>query len=151
MEAMGSSLQNKKVYDPIRRRWLVATPEELVRQRILLHLTQELGYPPHAIAIEKKLSELPMLKHREVPDRRLDILCFESETLRPLLLIECKGVSLQDKMLSQVMGYNAFIGAPLICLANEREFLLGWDDETRPLPFERLPTYQTLCDETRSS
>lgn len=148
---MGSSLQNKKVYDSVRKKWLIATPEELVRQKILLYLIEELGYPAHAIAIEKKLSELPHLQDQKVPDRRLDILCYESGSYRPLLLIECKGVSLQEKMLSQVMGYNAFIGAPLICLANEGEFLLGWVDETRPLPFERLPTYQTLCDETRPS
>jgi hypothetical protein len=151
MGAMGSSPPNKRVFDRVRKKWLIATPEERVRQKILLHLTEELGYPSHAIVIEKKLSELPHLYGQKVPDRRLDILCFESVELRPLLLIECKSVSLQEKMLSQVMGYNAFIGAPLICLANEREFLLGWGCETRPLPFKGLPTYQTLCDETRPS
>lgn len=148
---MGSSLQSKKVYDAVRKKWLVATPEELVRQKILRYLTEKMGYPSHAIVIEKKLSELPHLQDQNVPDRRLDILCYESRSYRPLLLIECKGIALQEKMLSQVMGYNAYIGAPLICLANEGEFLLGWSDETRPLPFEGLPTYQTLCDETRPS
>lgn len=151
MEAMESSLPSKKVYDSVRKKWLVATPEELVRQKLLYHLVEELGYPSHAIIIEKKLSELPHLNQQKVPDRRLDILCYESGSCRPLLLIECKGVPLQKKMFSQVMGYNAFIGAPLICLANEGEFLLGWNDETKPLPFERLPTYQALRNETRSS
>ena len=147
MAAMVSSPQNKKVYDPIRKKWVIATPEELVRQKILNLLMHELGYPPHSIAIEKKLSELPHLQQEEVPVRRLDILCYETETLRPLLLIECKVVPLQEKMLAQVMGYNAFIKAPLICLANDGEFLLGWEDPKRAMSLNRLPNYKELCDE----
>lgn len=148
---MESSHLSKKVYDSIRNKWLIATPEELVRQKILNLLTGELGYPPHAIAIEKRLSELPHLLERDVPDRRLDILCYESETLRPLLLIECKGIRLQEKMLTQVMGYNAFIQAPLICLANDGEFLLGWEDPKRVMSLDQLPSYKKLCDETKPS
>jgi hypothetical protein len=147
MAAMVSSTQNKKVYDPIRKKWVIATPEELARQKILYLLTHELGYPPHAIAIEKKLSELPHLQQIEVPTRRIDILCYETGILRPLLLIECKGMPLQQKMLAQLMGYNAFIKAPLICLANDGEFLLGWEDPKRAMPLDRLPNYKKLCDE----
>ena len=130
---------------------MIATPEELVRQKILMLLTGKLGYPSHTIAIEKKLSELPHLQEKEVPIRRLDILCYESETLRPLLLIECKGIPLQEKMLSQVMGYNAFIKAPLICLANDKEFLLGWEDPKQAMSLDQLPSYKKLCDETKPS
>ncbi len=148
MAAMVSSPQSREVYDSIRKRWVSATPEELVRQKLLSLLVDKLGYPPHAIAIEKKLSELPHLKEIEVPSRRVDILCYESETLRPLLLIECKGVPLQEKMLSQVMGYNAFIGAPLICLANDGQFLLGWEDPKQAITLDRLPSYEKLRDET---
>ncbi len=139
------SPHTKEVYDSIRKKWLTATPEELVRQKILFLLVDKLGYPPHAIAIEKKLSELPHFQEVDVPSRRLDILCYESETLRPLLLIECKGISLQEKMLSQVMGYNAFIGAPLICLANDEEFLLGWKDPKQTVCLDRLPSYKEIC------
>lgn len=145
---MASSPQNKKVYDPIRKKWVIATPEELVRQKILNLLTSELGYPSHAIVVEKKLSELPHLQEEEVPVRRLDILCYETRAFRPLLLIECKGIPLQEKMLAQVMGYNAFIKAPLICLANDGEFLLGWEDPKRVMTLDRLPSYRKLCNET---
>ncbi|MDJ0652149.1 MAG: type I restriction enzyme HsdR N-terminal domain-containing protein [Simkaniaceae bacterium] len=145
---MVSSTQNKKIYDPIRKKWVMAIPEELVRQKILHLLTHELGYPPQAIAIEKKLSELPHLQQIEVPIRRLDILCCETKTLCPLLLIECKRTPLQQKMFAQLMGYNAFIKAPLICLANDREFLLGWEGPKRAMSLDRLPNYKELCDET---
>lgn len=148
---MGSSLPNKKVYDPIRKKWCVATPEECVRQKILIYLIEFLGYPPHAMSIEKKLSELPMVQGEKIPERRVDILCCESTSCRPLLLIECKGVPLSKKMLAQVSGYNAFIGAPLICLANDQELILGWGGDIRETPFKILPTYQALCDATRLS
>lgn len=151
MGAMGSSLPNKKVYDPIRKKWCVATPEECVRQKILIYLTETLGYPPHAMSIEKKLSDLPMAQGDKIPERRVDILCCESSSCRPLLLIECKGVPLSKKMLAQVTGYNAFIGAPLICLANDQELLLGWEGDGRKAPFKILPTYQVLCDATKLS
>lgn len=94
--------------------------------------------------IEKKLSEFPQLQMKGVPHRRLDILCLEGESLRPLLLIECKGIPLTEKMLAQVMGYNAFIGAPLICLADEEGFLLGWRDPKQAICQDRIPTYEEL-------
>ncbi|MEM8727345.1 MAG: type I restriction enzyme HsdR N-terminal domain-containing protein [Chlamydiota bacterium] len=144
---MALSRRNKEVYDPIRKKWVIATPEELVRQKILQLLTRELGYPPHAIAIEKKLSRLPRLRQATVPPRRLDVVCYETDTFRPLLLIECKGVPLREKMLAQVMGYNAFIKAPLICLANEGEFLLGWENPKRAMTLDRLPSYGELRHE----
>ena len=141
---MGSFLQNKKVYDPIRKKWVIETPEEVVRQKIVNLLTDERGYPSYVIVIEKKISELPHLLERKVPRRRLDILCYEAKTLRPLLLIECKGVPLQEKMFTQVMGYNVFIKAPLICLVNGQECLLGWEYPKRAMILDRFPSYKEL-------
>ena len=59
--------QNKKIYDPIRKRWVVATSEEIVRQKVLLCLTKNLGYPPQGIVVEKALSELPHLEKKKCP------------------------------------------------------------------------------------
>jgi len=147
MGVMQLSVPNKKVYDPIRKKWMIASPEEKVRQKILDLLINQLGYPSHGIAIEKNLSELPHLQEKKVPIRRLDILCYEGKTFAPLLLIECKAIPLQEKMLTQIMGYNAFIKAPLICLANEQTFLLGWENPKARMTFDRLPPYKKLCDE----
>ncbi|MCB1110710.1 MAG: type I restriction enzyme HsdR N-terminal domain-containing protein [Chlamydiia bacterium] len=141
---MGLSPQNKQIYDPIRKKWVDAFPEEIVRQHLLNHLVKDLGYPPHVMIIEKQLSELPHLQNTKVPSRRIDILCLESETLRPLLLIECKAVSIREKMFAQPLGYNAFIGAPLICLANQEELCLRWETEVSLNKLDRLPTYEQL-------
>lgn len=144
MEATGLSPLSRKIYDPIRKKWVEALPEEIVRQKILSHLVNDLGYPPQSIAIEKSLLELLHTSNEAVPNRRIDILCFETKTLQPLLLIECKAVRLEEKMLSQIMGYNAHIGAPLICLANEGEFLLRWKGEPLFEIENHLPSYAML-------
>jgi len=142
MAAMVLSPPNKQVYDSIRKKWVEATPEEIVRQKLLSFMVEHLGYPKHAFAIEKKLSEV--VQNAQVPNRRLDILCFETKSLKPLLLIECKAVSIHKKMFAQVMGYNAFIGAPLICLANQESTFLRWKDQE--VSQEGLPIYSELVN-----
>ena len=152
---MASCPPNKQVYDAIRKQWIEATPEEVVRQKLLHYMIHELGYPKHLIAVEKQLSELPQLKDQKktLPLRRLDILCFDKKSLSPLLLIECKSIPIQEKMLAQLLGYNAFVRAPFICLANDKQIVFGWMDEekgeyryhhTLP-PFEKL-----ICPQAKS-
>ena len=46
------------IFDPYRGRWVVETPEEIVRQSCLKLMVEELGYPSGLIAVEKTLKEL---------------------------------------------------------------------------------------------
>ena len=150
MEVMESSPQSKKreILDPIRQKWLVATPEEIVRQKCLAYLIDQCKFPRDVITIEKKLSELPhlSLRKQELPERRLDILCFAPKLDFPLLLIECKAVPLQEKMLSQVWGYNSYVGAPFVVLINDKELSFSWEEngETRYRDF--IPPYPELIN-----
>ena len=142
MAAMVSYPQNKEVFDPIRNVWIEATPEEIVRQSLLLRMITELNYPKHLIAVEKELTSLPHLikRKKEIPKRRLDILCFDNKFHRPLLLIECKAVPLKRAMLPQLLGYNAFVKAPYVCLVNDTHIVFGGEDgeSTSLPPFETL-------------
>lgn len=148
MEAMESSPQSKKreIFDRIRQRWLVASPEEIVRQKCITYLIETCQFPQEVILIEKSLSELPHLKlhKQQLPERRLDLLCFGPKLSFPLLLIECKAVPLQEKMLSQVWGYNSYVGAPFVALVNDQELSFSWEEngETRYRDF--IPPYQKL-------
>ena len=146
MEAMGLSPQNKEIYDPVREKWVDALPEEIVRQRMIRFLVTELGYPAHAILIEKSLSERPCLSRCQgrLPQRRIDILCHEAKTFRPLLLIECKATQIESKMFAQLLGYNAFIKAPLICLASPSAFSLRWEIKRDDLQPHEMPSYEEL-------
>jgi len=120
-----------KLYDPFRKAYVEATPEEIVRQTLLSFLVEKLSYPKHAIVVEKQLVEFSTLEKKKIPNRRVDILCFERKTFKPLLLIECKSVPINSKMLGQVMGYNAFVKAPFVCIANQKRLLLSWRDEKK--------------------
>lgn len=126
----------QQIYCPIRKMWVSALPEELIRQRLITLMTQTLGFPTAGLVIEKGLRQMPhlALSHKEIPDRRADIVCFAKgihpeHALYPLLLIECKAVPLTSKVMHQVMGYNHYLGAYFIAVANEHEVQVGWHDQ----------------------
>lgn len=119
---MASSSPSNQLFDPFRRLYVKATPEERVRQQWLIYLTESLGYPASLIAIEKSLKEIS--SHKKVPLRRADILCFAS-TGKPLLLIECKAVPLTAAMERQLRGYNYYVQAPYMALVNGNKGLFS--------------------------
>lgn len=114
-----------EIFCQIRKKWVAALPEEIIRQRLLRHMIEELGYPPQVIAVEKSLSQIPHLAGMKLPLRRADILCF-GPTIHPLLVIECKAVPLAPKALRQLVGYNFYLKSSYIALANETELKCGW-------------------------
>ena len=124
---------NETLYDAVRKKWVSATPEEAIRQNLIRFMVEQRGYPLKLIAVEKELSTLtphlashPFKKNPvKMPKRRVDIVVFSRETLRALLLIECKSIPLTEQFAQQVIGYNSFIGAPFVALANEGEILTG--------------------------
>lgn len=125
----------KKIFDPIRKKWSDATPEECVRQHWLKVLTEHLHYPKDWLVVEKQLSQLPHLAFSAVPDRRLDILCYakreNEDALFPLLLMECKKeTTLADSAMHQVIGYNHYVNAIFVAIVNLTDAKLGYFDKT---------------------
>lgn len=125
------------LFCPIRKSWVTALPEEKIRQRLLAHMIQNLGFPQSHLVVEKGLAQMPhlTLSNQNIPTRRADIICFSSgihsqHALYPLLLVECKAVPLTSKVLNQVAGYNHFLQAYYISVMNENEIKTGWYDRT---------------------
>lgn len=100
-----------EIFDEVRKKWLVCTPEEWVRQHTLKWLIEEKGYPQSNIQIEGglKLNQL---------QKRTDILCYKQG--KPYLLVECKRptVPITQKTFDQLFRYNGKINAPLLCVTN---------------------------------
>ncbi|GAB4235483.1 MAG: type I restriction enzyme HsdR N-terminal domain-containing protein [Chlamydiales bacterium] len=128
-------------------------PEERVRQCLLKAMVEELGYPKEQISIEKSLSQMPHLhlSNVKLPNRRADIVCFSKNIhqdypLWPLLVIECKAHQFSEEVKQQVKGYNYFLKAFFIAIANEREIETGWyDSSLQDYHFIKgLPTYDSL-------
>jgi len=141
------------IYDSIRKEFVKALPEEIVRQRLIRHMIDSLGYPYELIAVEKSLRQMPhmLLTDEDIPDRRADIICFvkgiqQGFDLYPLLMIECKSVKLTDKVISQVVGYNYYVNACFVAIANQDAIRLGWYDPItkRYIFVDGLPRYDEL-------
>lgn len=140
--------KRERLYDFIRKKWVDATPEEIIRQQILRQMVDSFGYPASLIAVEKELSQLASLWQApaaSLPKRRVDIIVF-AKNLMPLLMIECKAVNLTPQFAEQVIGYNAFVKAPWLALANGKEVLTGhFDSDSGIHRFEPgLPTFNAL-------
>ena len=109
----------RHIFDAIRKRWLLLTEEEWVRQNLVAYLLRVLEYPPTMIALEKGLS-LHQLK------KRFDILIYNSNH-QPWMLVECKApeVPLAEGVLQQVLRYNISIPVEYVIITNGTH-TFGW-------------------------
>jgi hypothetical protein len=100
------------VYDVTRKKYLVLTPEEKVRQTLIHYLLQVMGY-----SLSLVRTELPMKYHGLA--KRTDILVFDKKG-QPYMLIECKAaeVKITEKVVEQASRYNLILQAPYLCVSN---------------------------------
>jgi len=100
------------VFDLLRKKYVVLTPEEWVRQHFLNYLTTSLGYPKSLMKVESG-----MRHHKLI--RRTDILVYNREA-KPFMLVECKAaeVSLNQAVFDQVSAYNQAYQAPHLVITN---------------------------------
>lgn len=101
-----------QVFCIIRKKWLVLTPEEWVRQNFLLFLIHELQFSSALIAVEKQVIVNEVKK-------RFDIVVYSKE-MQPYVLIECKemNVTLDEKTLFQALYYNSQIQSRFLIITN---------------------------------
>lgn len=149
------SQKTKKIYDVIRGEWVVVSPEELLRQKLIHYMISELSYPQDLIVVERSLKEMPHLQteERKFPNRRVDLLCFAKEihslySLYPLIVLECKTTKISSKALEQVEGYNHFLRSYFVAVANGEEMRTGWLDKNsgRYRYIHRLPSFFELLE-----
>jgi hypothetical protein len=100
------------IFDEVRKRWTILTPEEWVRQNFLQYLIQIKKYPATLIAVEKEIN-LGDLK------KRFDIVVYDKTSV-PWMIIECKEmtVDLDKKVLDQILRYNITLQVPYLVLTN---------------------------------
>jgi len=103
----------EQIFCIIRKRWILITPEEWVRQNFLLYLTEVLQYPVSLIAVEKQLM-LGDLK------KRFDIVVYDQQKTTPFIIVECKemNVQLTESVLQQALRYNSQMQAPFLLITN---------------------------------
>lgn len=100
------------VFDSVRNRYVVLTPEEWVRRHIVDYLVSCCEVPLLSIVEEYPVEVNSMAQ-------RADVVVLGSDT-RPLILVECKAADVpicQDTLL-QASRYNAVVGAKYIIVTN---------------------------------
>jgi len=101
-----------QIYDPYRRKFVVLTPEEWVRQHVASYLQHHLNYPASRILTEASIRVNHML-------RRVDVLV-STPNLQPWLVVECKrwSVELTQNVVDQASRYNLTLGVQWIVISN---------------------------------
>ena len=126
----------EQIFCIIRKRWLLLTEEEWVRQNFVSFLIHIAGYPASFIAVEKEL-QLHELK------KRFDILVYDAAH-QPWMLVECKEAAqpLNEQVLLQVLGYNLSIPVSYLVITNGSH-TLGWKNiEGKLLQLDTLPRWE---------
>lgn len=129
--------EKHEIFDEVRKKWLVCTPEEWVRQHFIKWLILERNYPASSIAIEGglKLNRL---------SKRTDIVVFKDNN--PLLLVECKAptIALSQSVFDQLFRYNLKINAPLLAVTNGIKHVFAVIQDEQPRFIQELPSFPAL-------
>jgi len=103
------------IFDSLRKKWLLLTPEEWVRQNFIQYLLQVKGFSSNLIAVEKqiKLGEL---------NKRFDVLIYDKNH-KPWMMVECKAaeIKLDASVLEQLLRYNISIPVQYMVITNGNE------------------------------
>ena len=121
----------EKLFDPYRRKYVAATPEEKVRQWFCAYLTNEKNFPTVAIANECTLNINGL-------SQRCDTIVYK--TGEPRILIEYKAptVNIDQAVVDQAMRYNTRLHVPYIILCNGNQIICCKINYT-DLSYEYLP------------
>lgn len=100
------------IFDIIRKKRIVLTPEEWVRQHIVHFFINQLKYPKSLIKIESGL------KYNQL-QKRSDVVVYDREG-KPWLLMECKSPEqkLSQQTIMQASVYNQNVKAKYISVSN---------------------------------
>lgn len=101
-----------EIFDVIRKKFVMLTPEEWVRQHIIHFLIFQQNYPRSLIKVESGL------KYNQLK-KRSDILVY-NRMARPFLIVECKSydINISQATLNQVSIYNKQLGAQFAMVSN---------------------------------
>ena len=128
------------IFDPIRKKHIVLTPEEWVRQNFIQFLIEEKNYPPSLMAIEMGIDLLNTQK-------RCDIVLYNSKGL-PHMIVECKAPSIKisQDTFDQIARYNITLKTDLLVVTNGlQHYVCMMDHQNQRYHFlKEIPNYLSL-------
>ncbi len=128
------------IFDIIRKRFMVLTPEEWVRQNFVHYLLLEKKYPKSLLAVEKQI----LLNNTK---KRFDILLFDGEG-NPDIIVECKApkIKITQETFDQIARYNLEVSANILVVTNGLEhYYCKLDTQNKKYIFLKdLPEYTKI-------
>jgi hypothetical protein len=132
--------ENKvSIFDAIRKKFIILTPEEWVRQHVVQFLMIEKNYPKSLLNVEKVLQVNGLRK-------RYDIVVYNSDgTIH--ILIECKApeIPISQSTFDQIAQYNMTLQSNYLMVTNGlNHYFCQMDNENEKYQFlTELPNYQS--------
>lgn len=130
----------KYIFDEIRRKFLLLTPEEWVRQNFIKYLVKEKKYPQQLISIEMEFKIGKLI-------RRCDIVVF-NKSGSPNLIVECKSpaIKINQDTFDQISDYNRHLNVDYLIVTNgNKHYCCMFDKKNRSFSFvEEIPEYSKL-------
>ncbi len=129
-----------EIFDPLRRKYLVLTPEEWVRQHFINYLITEKGYPATLMANEKliKLNSL---------SRRCDTVVYNRQ-IEPVAICEYKNpdIEITQEVFDQIIRYNIVLRVNYLIVSNGiNHYCCKVNNEDLSYVFlEEIPHYKDL-------
>jgi type I site-specific restriction endonuclease len=131
--------ENKvSIFDEIRKKFIILTPEEWVRQHVVRFLMEEKKYPKSLINVEKVLSVNGLRK-------RYDVVVFNPDG-SIFVLVECKAPEIKTAQATfdQIARYNLALNAQFLMVTNgHNHYFCKMDFENEKYDFlKELPDYE---------
>ena len=126
-----------QVFDAVRKKYLILTPEEWVRQHFIHYLNKEKNYPFGLMGVEK------MVKYNSLKTRA-DIVLYTADG-KPNVIVECKApnVEITQDAFNQIAKYNYKLRVKYLVVTNGlQHFCCEMDYENNKITFlEEIPEY----------
>jgi hypothetical protein len=130
----------KYIFDEVRKKYILLTPEEWVRQNFIKYLVNEKNCPQQLISVEMefKMNKL---------SRRCDIVVY-NRSGKPNLIIECKSpaVQINQDIFDQIVNYNINFNVDYLIVTNGlKHYCCKLDSENKSFVFvDEIPEYSEL-------
>jgi predicted type IV restriction endonuclease len=132
--------ETKYILDIVRKKYLVLTPEEWVRQHIILFLIEQKHFPKNLIRVEQKLEGKDMFF-------RADIVVYDKNG-KARMIIECKAenVKITQDVFEQISKYNLQFQVDYLMITNGKQnFVCKIDYENKNFSFlKTIPEYSEI-------
>lgn len=102
------------IFDVVRKKYVVLTKEEWVRQQLIHYLINKKNIPPSLLSVEKQI----LVGGRK---RRYDLVVYKNDI--PWMIVECKEETetLNEAVLQQVLSYTSTMKVHFVCLSNGKQ------------------------------